>query len=211
MLENAIYLVRHGETSWNAAGRFQGTRDSELTERGRAQAAAVGRVLAAAVGVGPVPLVAHVSPRGRTRETAAILGQHIALDVREEPRLAEVSLGCWEGLTEHEIDAEYPEARTGTTAFDWYFRSPDGERLDEARARVAAWLTEVRGPVLAVSHGLLGRIVRGVFLGLTDEAMLELPIPQHTAYALVDGPVRSVHELGVPPAFLRPPLPLRAR
>lgn len=191
---DTIYLVRHGETVWNAAGRFQGARDSALTARGREQAAAVGRVLAATLGKG-APLVAHVSPRGRTRETATILGQHVALDVRDEPRLAEVSLGCWEGLTEYEIEAEYPGARAGTTAFDWYFRSPDGERLEAARERVAAWLAEVRGPALAVSHGLVGRIVRGAFLGLTDEAMLELPIPQHTVYALVDGPVRSIREL----------------
>ncbi len=191
---DTIYLVRHGETVWNAAGRFQGARDSALTARGREQAAAVGRVLAATLGKG-APLVAHVSPRGRTRETATILGQHVALDVRVEPRLAEVSLGCWEGLTEYEIEAEYPGARAGTTAFDWYFRSPDGERLEAARERVAAWLAEVRGPVLAVSHGLVGRIVRGVFLGLSDEAMLELPIPQHTVYALVDGPVRKIREL----------------
>ncbi len=191
---DTIYLVRHGETVWNAAGRFQGARDSALTDRGRQQAAAVGRVLAATLGNG-APLVAHVSPRGRTRETATILGQHVALDVRVEPRLAEVSLGCWEGLTEYEIEAEYPGARAGTTAFDWYFRSPDGERLEAARERVAAWLAEVRGPVLAVSHGLVGRIVRGVFLGLSDEAMLELPIPQHTVYALVDGPVRKIREL----------------
>ncbi len=191
---DTIYLVRHGETVWNAAGRFQGARDSALTDRGRQQAAAVGRVLAATLGKG-APLVAHVSPRGRTRETATILGQHVALDVRDEPRLAEVSLGCWEGLTEYEIEAEYPGARAGTTAFDWYFRSPDGERLEAARERVAAWLAEVRGPVLAVSHGLVGRIVRGVFLGLSDEAMLELPIPQHTVYALVDGPVRKIREL----------------
>lgn len=191
---DTIYLVRHGETVWNAAGRFQGARDSALTDRGRQQAAAVGRVLAATLGTG-APLVAHVSPRGRTRETATILGQHVALDVRDEPRLAEVSLGCWEGLTEYEIEAEYPGARAGTTAFDWYFRSPDGERLEAARERVAAWLAEVRGPVLAVSHGLVGRIVRGVFLGLSDEAMLELPIPQHTVYALVDGPVRKIREL----------------
>ncbi len=192
---DTIYLVRHGETVWNAAGRFQGARDSALTERGREQAAAVGRVLAATLGNGAAPLVAHVSPRGRTQETAAILGRHVALELREEPRLAEVSLGCWEGLTEYEIEVEYPGVRAGTTAFDWYFRSPDGERLEAARERVAAWLAEVRGPVLAVSHGLVARIVRGVFLGLTDAAMLELPIPQHTVYALVNGPVRSIREL----------------
>jgi broad specificity phosphatase PhoE len=192
---DTIYLVRHGETVWNAAGRFQGAHDSALTERGREQAAAVGRVLAATLGDRAAPLVAHVSPRGRTQETAAILSRHVALELREEPRLAEVSLGCWEGLTEYEIEVEYPGVRAGTTAFDWYFRSPDGERLEAARARVAAWLAEVRGPMLAVSHGLVGRIVRGVFLGLTDEAMLELPIPQHTVYALVDGPVRSIRAL----------------
>jgi broad specificity phosphatase PhoE len=195
-----IYLLRHGETAWNAEGRFQGARDSALTERGRKQAAAAGRLLAAAIGHDAPPLATHVSPRGRTQETAAIVRQHVALQLRDEPRLAEVSLGSWDGLTEYEIDIEHPGARAGTTAFDWYFRSPDGENFEAARARVASWLAEerVEQTLVAVSHGLIGRLLRGVFLGLSTEATLELPIPQDAIFELIDGPVRSIRELTAP-------------
>ncbi len=56
-----VFLLRHGETRWNAVGRFQGQRDSPLTARGRDQAAQLGRVLTGALAGRPgVPL--HVSP-----------------------------------------------------------------------------------------------------------------------------------------------------
>lgn len=126
-MSTEVYLLRHGETEWNAAGRFQGQLDSPLTRRGRDQAAQLGRILAAALGDQPAPL--HASPLGRVQETAAIVGRHLPKlgPLLLEPRLQEVSIGSWDGLTHTDIDAGWPGLLDGATAFDWYFRSPDGE------------------------------------------------------------------------------------
>lgn len=183
-----IYLVRHGETEWNAAGRFQGAKDSPLTARGLAQADAIGRLLARLTASEPI-LRAHVSPLGRAGQTAEAIHRRRPLDRRVEPRLAEVTLGSWDGMTDFEIEAEHPGRLDGADAFDWYFRSPDGEAAAKVVARVADWLSTVDGPVLAISHGLTGRIVRGVYAGLDIDAMLRLDVPQDGVFVLDGGRV----------------------
>lgn len=101
-----IYLVRHGETEWNRDARIQGRRDSPLTALGRDQARRIGQLLAD-LGLAGLPVSA--SPLGRVQTTLAIIGEHLALGpVTLDPRLAEVALGCWEGLTAAEIRAAYP-------------------------------------------------------------------------------------------------------
>jgi broad specificity phosphatase PhoE len=182
-----IYLLRHGETLWNTAGRFQGHRDSPLTTRGLDQADYMGRLLAREIKGRENLFKIHVSPLGRARETAARITNLIPLDIRAEPRLAEVTIGSWDGMTNYEIEAEYPGALRGANAFDWYFRSPDGETFEEACARVQAWLSSISGPAIAISHGLIGRLVRGVYLGLTQRETLELPVPQDGFYRLYNG------------------------
>ena len=104
-----IFLLRHGETEWNAAGRFQGQWDSTLTARGHEQAAQLGRILVRAL-AGRLSVPLHVSPLGRTRDTAAIVRRSVpglAPDIIE-PRLQEVSTGAWDGLTRAEIEAGWP-------------------------------------------------------------------------------------------------------
>ncbi len=90
-----IYLIRHGETEWNRAGRWQGDLDSPLTETGRTQAARIGAALKNA-GVGPETHRFYTSPMGRARRTAALilvaLGQSDAA-MTEDARLREISVG----------------------------------------------------------------------------------------------------------------------
>lgn len=188
-----VFLLRHGETEWNAAGRFQGRLDTPLTRRGRDQAASVGRSLAAGLAGQPMPPL-HVSPLGRARETAAIVaGQLSGLHPgRVEPLLQEVTTGAWDGLTHADIEAGWPGALDGATEFDWYFRSPDGEGYAAAAARVSAWLNGLDGPVIAVSHGLLGRLVRGAWLGLPRDEALALPVPQDVVWHLSAPGVRTL-------------------
>lgn len=185
-----IYLLRHGETEWNASGRFQGKLDSPLTEMGVAQAKACGRKL---FKLGITFDAVQSSPLGRTRQTTAILVDCIACpEPGWEPRLEEVTLGSWDGLTHYDIDAQWPGFLDGSTPFDWYFRSPDGEAYDAARWRVMEWLGTVRGTVLAVSHGLIGRIIRGTHLKLRREEALSLPVPQDLVWRLTPGRIDAV-------------------
>src|SRR4051812_42560981 len=113
--------MRHGETEWNAAGRFQGPLDSPLTRRGRGQAAQLGRALATVLGDRSTPL--HVSPLGRAQETAAIVSCHIPSvgPALSEPHLREVSTGSWDGLTHQDIDAGWPGA--------WMARPPSSKAV----------------------------------------------------------------------------------
>ena len=181
-----LYLVRHGETEWNAAGRYQGAKDSPLTERGREQARQTGRRLASTFN-GDSRLVAHVSPLGRTLQTAALIAESLPLEIRIEPRLAEISAGAWDGLSMYEIDMEYPGALSGSSPHDWYFLGPGGETFESALARVSAWLSEAAAPSLIVTHGLASRLVRGAYCGLAKQEMLELPVPQDGFYVLAGG------------------------
>jgi len=181
-----LFLVRHGETAWNVAGRYQGAKDSGLTERGKRQAASAGRVLARLTPHAVGPLCAYVSPLGRAQGTAAIMADYLRLRLCSEPRIAEVSIGAWDGLTDFEIESEYPGALDGADAFDWYFRAPGGEPMASAIGRVTSWLAEAERPAVAISHGLTSRIIRGVYLGLSPQEMLTLPTLQNGLYVLQD-------------------------
>jgi broad specificity phosphatase PhoE len=178
-----IYLLRHGETQWNAQGRYQGKLDSPLTWRGRKQAEDVGRLLCAVLKGRNVAL--HISPLGRARETAEIICNFIDAAPVIEPRIQEVSIGSWDGLTRIDIDAGWPGRLAGCSAYDWFFRAPDGESYQEALVRVSSWLMELKGVTVAVSHGLTGRIIRGAYLALTREQALALPVPQQVIWHLV--------------------------
>lgn len=185
-----IFLLRHGETEWNAAGRFQGQLDSPLTQKGRAQAVACGHRLAQ-LDVRADLFVA--SPLGRARQTAeAIAGCAVMPDIAFDARLAEVSLGSWDGLTLIDIDYQWPGVLDGSSADDWFFRSPDGESYELARDRAKAWLDHATGVTVAVSHGLTGRIIRGAYAGLTMPDALALPVPQDVIWHLHEGQIKAI-------------------
>ncbi len=185
-----IYLLRHGETEWNASGRFQGKLDSPLTSQGIEQARTCGRRLSQ-LGIEYDTLIA--SPLGRTRHTASIVaGCGRFPEIRYDQRLAEVSTGSWDGLTHIDIDAQWPGRLDRSTPFDWFFRSPDGESYESTAERVIEWLSDQEGIVIAVSHGLVGRVIRGAYLGLPRGEALGLPVPQDVIWRLADGQIEAV-------------------
>ncbi|WP_262249327.1 histidine phosphatase family protein [Parapedobacter soli] len=99
-----VYLLRHGETTYNADGnRYCGRTDANLTEKGIAQAQRVGEALQ-----GKTIDAVYASPLQRAYRTAEIVtgGQ---LPVTRDPRLIELDFGVWEGKTRDEFIAEAPE------------------------------------------------------------------------------------------------------
>lgn len=192
-LASPLYLLRHGETAWNLDRRMQGSKDSALTERGRTQAAAMGRALAAELARAPGPTVFLCSPLGRTRETALIIGRELGLDPgdwRDDPRLAELGYGTWEGSTGPEIELGYPGAMAQWRADPEGFCPPGGETHFELRRRSAAVLAEIIASgtrTVIVSHGVSGAVMRGLHLGLDARAMFVLEKPQDAFFRLLDG------------------------
>ena len=135
----------------------------------------------------------QVSPLGRARETAGIVMAAVPdASVILEPRLREVSIGSWDGLTDFDIDALYPGARDGATRFDWYFRSPNGETYEHAASRARDWLDGVEGAIVAVSHGLFSRFIRGAYLGFERAEALSLPAPHGVIWRLKNGTVEEI-------------------
>jgi broad specificity phosphatase PhoE len=187
-----IYLIRHGETIWNAGGRYQGLRDSPLTKRGIQQAHETGMLLSREIASKANEFRGYVSPLGRARETARLVSKSVPLTFVDEPRLVEISVGAWDGMSLYEIGIEFPGALDGADAFDWFFRSPDGETFEDATKRVRSWLSDVSTPTVAISHGLTGRLVRGVYMGMSKREMLELAVPQTGFYRLYDGRIEFV-------------------
>ena len=192
MTSATIFLVRHGETEWNRARRYQGWGDSPLTARGRTQAEAIGRRLCALPEAAAAEIVA--SPIGRARRTAEIIAECLGRGtiLRLDDRLKEISIGSWDGLHRNEIAARAPGI-FDHDYYEWYFRTPDGETYDEFAARVAAWLADAGdGPLIVVTHGIVTRVLRGLYAGLPRSAALRLPVPQDRIFRLADGRIEEI-------------------
>jgi probable phosphoglycerate mutase len=196
-MSGVIFLVRHGETEWNLARRIQGWGDSPLTSRGAAQAEAIGRRLAELPEAEGAPVVS--SPLGRARRTAEIIQAARAdlAPIEFDERLKEISVGAWDGLGRDEIDALSPGIFAGKGRYEWYFRTPDGETYEDFAGRIAAWLDEVAGRTLiVVAHGIVTRVLRGLYAGLPRADVLTLPVPQDRIWRLAE---RGIEEIGVDP------------
>jgi probable phosphoglycerate mutase len=145
----SLLVVRHGQSVWNAEGRWQGRADPPLTPLGEQQAAD------AALHVGAIDAV-WSSDLERARRTAEIIATSLGLEVGIDPRLAERDAGEWEGLTRDDIEAGWP----GWLAE--HRRPPGFEPDDSVAARGMAVLTELargEGRILVVSHSGVIRAV----------------------------------------------------
>ncbi len=144
-----LFLVRHGETEWNAQRRFQGQSDVPLSERGRAQAAAIGAALSS------IPFRhAYSSDLQRATATArAIVADH-NLTIEADARLREFDFGQWEGLTWAEITARWPELNARMPTQARRYEPVGGETFSHVVARVRAFLDDLRGRV-TTGHALI--------------------------------------------------------
>ena len=199
-----IYLFRHGETVWNAERRAQGHLDSPLTAAGRAQARAMGQVLARELrlaGHEPASVIVRASPLGRVRETLAIAAAAAGLTHDEDcldHRLREMSWGDWDGLTGAEIEARWPGAMATRRLDHWHYRPPNGESYVMAAERARAALDDIvalaeERPVAVFAHGGIGRVLRGLFLAAPNVEILAMDQPQDAFYRLHGGVAARIH------------------
>jgi broad specificity phosphatase PhoE len=155
-----MMLVRHGETVSNLEQRYHGRRDSPLTERGIAQARAIGHRLNTLLDASSVEIIS--SPQPRAHRTAEIIRESFDSAVSPvllDDRLCEVSIGGWEGLSQAEIIALVPRTFDGDGRHNWCFCAPNGETYAEFEARLAGWLSEISDhpALIVVTHGIVAR------------------------------------------------------
>jgi len=156
-----LYLIRHGETDWNAEARLQGQQDVPLNDFGRIQADEAGARLRALVPrFEDLDYVA--SPLGRTRETMERLRRSLGLDpaaYRIDERLKELSFGSWEGLTWRELRVRDPQIAARRQQDKWALVPPDGESYAMLAERVAPAVADLTRDTVIVSHGGVARVL----------------------------------------------------
>ena len=155
-----LLLVRHGETDWNKARRFQGQTDTALNDRGHQQAAQVALTLA------NEPLVRVLSsPLKRAWQTAEQIAKPHQLSVERETPLQELYLGTWQGRTYEEVAQECPAVH----AVD--IPPHGGETVADVARRLRPWLAHLKEStpqqtIAIVTHGVIVQVCLCIGLGV---------------------------------------------
>ncbi|MBJ17806.1 MAG: histidine phosphatase family protein [bacterium] len=163
--QTRMLLIRHGETPWNVAGRWQGHADPDLTEEGWGQARSVALALAAE----SLRPWSHIvaSDLSRARQTASVLAEKLSLSIEIDVRLRELDVGSWSGLTRAEIEGRDRETLLAFESGEPTIRPGGGESRVEIRERAHDFVRDLAGRrsgahVIVVTHlGVIRALVPG--------------------------------------------------
>lgn len=187
-----LIFVRHGQTDWNVAHRFQGHVDTSLNATGRSQAEVlsglVNGILSGSSHAGCLSL--FCSPLERTRETAKIVIDGLScpiLEITADTRLMEQNYGQWEGLTHDEVRLRFPGEMEQRARHPLDFAPSNGESLRSVSARMENFLTGLSCPCIVVTHS--GNIValKHLLSDIDEQDLLKTPIRQDAAYFYAHG------------------------
>lgn len=181
-----IVLWRHGNTDYNAEGRFQGQRDIPLNRRGIAQADHVAQLLAQMK-----PDAVYSSPLKRAMATAQSLCQLIGIEPATDRRLEEINVGTWAGFTLAEIMQAHPDFAQALAEHRDARRSSTGETATETGVRMGEVIREIaaahQGKIVVVaSHGLAIRMGTANVLGWGYPTAIALSTMQNCAWSQLD-------------------------
>ncbi len=188
-----IFVLRHGETEFNADKKLQGHCNSSLTSKGCDQARRVGTTLKQYVENRPFRV--YSSTLGRALQTSQIVCEELNYsyeNLNKEPRLKEFSLGEWEQRTIPSLEQEIPNLLAQN---DWYLQAPNCETYESVRERLSSWLSDVTHDedIVVVSHGLTGIVLRGLLLGMDYTQVWQQDLPQDAFFIIEDGRITRVN------------------
>ncbi|CAN5488954.1 histidine phosphatase family protein [soil metagenome] len=173
----SLIVLRHGQTTQNASGIYQGHTDTEMSVRGLEQAESAAGVLAPRA---PVRIVS--SDLRRAVVTAHALGKATGLTVEIDPDLREIDVGSWAGLSHAEVQARYPRESSAIAAGLDRRRGEDGETVAEVGSRTRRVAEGVAGSLeqgqcaVVVTHGMAARVMAATLTGWPpSEAVTRLP------------------------------------
>ncbi|NOZ32739.1 MAG: histidine phosphatase family protein [Alphaproteobacteria bacterium] len=194
-----IYFVRHGQTDWNAAGRFQGRMDIPLNDIGRAQADANGPLLRQLVerdGRTIADIDWFASPLSRASETVQRVAKAFAPEIPEisfDDRLVEISFGEFEGRSAADLANEFPAEEALRQADKWAHKPPGGESYFEMTDRVAKFSERLVRPSVIVAHGGVVRVLRRLITG-EEQQVISRWLPQQDAVFFFSDGKMTIYE-----------------
>ncbi len=193
-MPRTLYLLRHGQTRYNAELRLQGRCNSDLTAKGEAQAAAMGARLRDLLD-DVAGWTLYASPLGRARQTAQLVCQQLGFDSERivwDERLVELDMGEWESRRVPELLAAHPDLDLEQP--DWYLQAPEGESFECIQRRARSWLQDERiaERAIVVSHGLFGAMLRGVYADLDYTTTWSQELPQDAFFKLSGGHIERI-------------------
>jgi len=159
-----VYVARHGETTWNAERRIQGTSDPDLSPRGYDQS----RELLGELKDRPLSAI-YTSTRLRAIHTAQPLADFLRLPIRTRSELDEMNFGTWEGKTPADFGEDLRNQWQRYRENRLTFRIPEGESYLEVMARVRPFAEEILRKhegqeVLTVGHRGSNRMLIALLL-----------------------------------------------
>lgn len=169
-MKTTIYLIRHGQTEWNAVGRMQGRLDSPLTEVGVDGATQLAAEL-------PSVDAVYSSPSGRALETAHLLFE--SMNILCDDRLMEINLGDWEGRFQEELDRNDSVRHSNFWNAPHQYESANGESFAHVAERAASCLNDLAtrhvGEVTAiVSHTT---VIRSMLFSIEKRSLADFWSP----------------------------------
>lgn len=178
-------MIRHGETEGSGQGRYYGSTDVALSERGREQvratAAFLREIMGEKNGASRCPALSPVycSSLRRSKGSAQVLAETLGVGTAPLHGLREMDFGVWEGMTFGEIGEKYPEELGAWQAGLVTCRPPGGESVAEVKERAEKALQEIlaghRGEaVMIVAHGGVNRMLLCGFLGVPLENIFRI-------------------------------------
>ncbi|MGE5404514.1 MAG: histidine phosphatase family protein [Candidatus Saccharibacteria bacterium] len=182
-----LILVRHAESVWNEQGKYQGSADIPLSERGKREAVALAERLK-----NMKIDAAYSSNLSRAYDTAQIIAEPHGLDVKPVPELAEMNFGEWEGLTYIEI-----KERFGEESFQTWLHDPErvdipgGEKFGDFADRIEQAMTQIAAAhrddetILIVAHGA-ALMVYGCRLNKENLNCYRRYVHRNAAYSIVE-------------------------
>jgi probable phosphoglycerate mutase len=188
-MEAKLILIRHAVTDWHGQKRVLGQYDVSLNDEGRRQADALSQAL------GGLPLEAIVSsPLARAIQTAEPLARRVSREAGTDPRLTDLRVGEWEGMTFEDL-----QKRDDYLAFQkdpLGVRIPGGETLEEARLRAVAAVEEAAqgldgGLLAVVTHSDIVRFLTCHYLGVPLSIYLRLQASVASVTALSVSPGKA--------------------
>jgi len=191
-----IYLIRHGETEWNLEGRYQGQKNSPLTQKGREQARLNALKLKKEIkNFDEVKIFS--SPLGRAKDSAFIICD--ALNIEREriivdERIKEFDYGIFEGQLKSFCQTAYAQEFNAREADKWSYQIEGGESYEMVSQRLQPWFDEIKEEtmVIVIAHEMINRTLRGLYFDFEHNKTLKLRQPNDLVLFLQENGERSV-------------------